>query len=115
MRIHGETVSVQLFQSGNVDEYGNDITGYSEPIEVANVLIGTGDTVDLIEDGQPYAIKADKRFCMPRAWDEDLRGALITWNGLTYKVIGAPTPITDANIPSGIDWNIKAEAVLYDG
>lgn len=115
MRIHGEPVSVSLRSTGELDEYGNEAEEYSEPFVVENVLVGRGDTVDVIEDGQPYAVKADRRFCFPRGWSKDLRGAIIERMGATYKVIGDPSPITDENIGNLIDWNIKAEAVRYDG
>lgn len=115
MRIHGETVSVRLRRFGAVDEYGNDVEEYTEPIEVENVLVGKTGTKDHIGEGLPYAMEADKRFCFPRGWTEDLRGALITRMGATYKVIGDPTPITDENIPRGIDWNIRADTVRFDG
>lgn len=113
MRIYGETVSVSLRVFGAVDDYGNDTEEYQEPFEVENVLVGKGDTIDLIENGEPYAIRADKRFCFPRGFEHDLRGALIERMGKTYQIVGDPSPITDANIPAGIDWNIKAEGVLY--
>lgn len=113
--IHGETVLVSYRDFGATDEYGNEVEEYTEPIEVGNVLVGRGDTVDEIEGGQPYAIRADKRFCFPRGFDGDLRGALVTREGVTYKVMGEPSSITDANIPSGIDWNIRVEARVYDG
>lgn len=115
MAIYGETVSVRLRQFGALDEYGNDTETYSEPIEVENVLVGKTGTSDLIDDAHPYGMKMDKRFCFPRDWTEDLRGALITRMGTTYQVIGSPSPLTDANIPYGIDWNVYADTVVYDG
>lgn len=113
--IHGETVSVSYRTFGQVDECGNEEESYSEPTEVENVLVGRGETIDLIEDGQPYAVRADKRFCFPRGFAGDLRGALITREGVTYKVMGEPTSITDANIPGSIPWNVRVEARAYDG
>lgn len=115
MRIYGETVSVSLRTFGAEDEYGNDAVEYGEPFEVDDVLVGKGETVNLIEDGQPYAISADKRFCFPRGFEHDLRGAIITRGDGSYKVIGDPAPITDENIPPGIRWNIRCEAVRFDG
>lgn len=115
MRIYGELISVSFRVFGEKDEYGNDIETYSEPIEVENVLVGRGDTVDLIQDGQPYAIRADKRFCFPKGFEGDLRDAIITRGGEQYKVVGAPSPYTEENLPTLIPWNIKAEAVRYDG
>lgn len=94
---------------------GNEVGTYSEAVEVDDVLIGRGETYNEIEDGQLYAIQAEKSFCFPRNWDTDLRGALIEFDGKTYKVVGDPMRITDANIPPGIRWNIKCQAVRYDG
>lgn len=115
MKIHGETVSVSLRQFGTRDKHGNETVSYSEPFEVDNVLVGRGETVDIIEDGRPYAIKADRRFCFPRGITFDLRGALIKRGDITYKVIGNPVGITDENLPHGIDWNIRCEGVYFDG
>lgn len=113
--IFGETVSVSFRDFGPVDAFGNGEITYTEPVEYDDILVGRGSTVDVITDGQLVAIKADKRFCFPRGFDRDLRGALITRGGVTYKVVGDPSPITDANIPPSIRWNIRAEAVIYDG
>lgn len=113
--IAGETVSVRFRLFGEVDEYGNEVEGYSDPIDFGNVLVGRGGSADRIESGQPYEIKCDRRFCFPREFDGDLRGALITRAGKTYKVEGDPLTLTEANIPPGIPWNTIAEAVRFDG
>lgn len=113
--ISGETVSVRFRFFGETDEYGNEEEGYGEPTLFENVLVGRGDTVDRIEDGHPYEIKADRRFCFPRGFEGDLRGALITRRGVTYEVVGDPVPITEDNLPPGIPWNVIADAVRFDG
>lgn len=113
--IHGETVSVSLRFFEGYDEYGNKVERHTDPFPVTNVLVGKPDTRDRIENGQPYAIQADKRFCFPRGFRYDLRGALITRMGSTYKVVGEPMILTDANVPSGIPWNLYVEAVKFDG
>lgn len=115
MTIHGETVSVALRTFGEVDEYGNETEGWGVPFEVENVLVGKADTSDEIGDGQPYAIKADKRFCFPKGYDEDMRGALIWWRGMEYQVVGDPTPYTEANLPPLVSWNLRVEAARRDG
>lgn len=113
--LSGETVSVSLLTFGDADAYGNPAEIYGEPQQVANVLCGRGSSVDLNRDGQPYAIQADRRFCFPKGYDEDLRGALITHNGETYKVVGEPFMSTESNTPPGVPWNLRAEAVRFDG
>lgn len=113
--IAGETVSVSLRTFLGQDEYGNDIEEYSEPFEVDNVLVGKADTEDAIGETQPYAIKADRRFCFPKGFDEDLRGALITRKGITYKAVGEPFDLTEENLPAIIPWNLRVEAVRFDG
>lgn len=113
--IHGETVSVALREFGAVDEYGNDAEAYSEPFEVENVLVGRPDSRDRIEDGQPYAVESDIRFCFPKGFSADLRGALVTRKGAVYKVVGEPMEYTEENLPPLLPWNIRAEAVRRDG
>lgn len=113
--IRGEIVSVRFPTLGSEDAYGNEAVDYSTPMQVDDVLIGRGSTVDVIRDGQPFAIQCDKSFCFPRGWTQDLRGALVDWDGKTYEVVGSPTRITDENIPPLSRWNIKAEAVRRDG
>ena len=115
MSIKGETVQVSFRQFGEVDALGNGSVTFSEPIEVADVLIGRGETYNEVEDGRLYAVQAEKSFCFPRDWTQELRGALITFDGKTYQVVGEPMRITDANIPPGIRWNIKCQAVRHDG
>lgn len=115
MPIHGETVLVSLRLFEGQDEYGNDVIEYGEPFEVANVLVGKADTDNEIEETQPYAIRADRRFCFPRGFDQDLRGAKITRNNVTYKVVGEPFDVTEENLPSLIPWNLRVEAVRFDG
>lgn len=113
--IHGETVSVSLRTFDGKDEYGNAVEVYGTPFNVSNVLVGKPETRDRIEEGHPYAIEADKRFCFPRGFAQDLRGALITRMGSTYKVVGEPMLLTEANVPTGIPWNLYVEAVRFDG
>lgn len=113
--IHGETVSVSLRYFNVVDEYGNEVEEYGEEFLVPNVLVGKPETRDRIEDGQPYAISADKRFCFPRGFRFDLRGARIRRMGATYKVVGEPMILTDANVPPNVPWNLYVEAVRFDG
>lgn len=115
MAIHGETVSVSLRTFLGVDDYGNDIEEYGIPFEVQNVLVGKAETEDRIESGQPYGIKADRRFCFPRGFNSDLRGALITRGNATYKVVGDPFDVTEDNLPSRSSWNLRVETVRFDG
>lgn len=113
--IKGETVLVSYREFGEVDAFGNESVSYTDPVEVEDVLIGKAEAYNDIEDGQLYAAHTTKTFCFPRGFDGDLRGALITYKGRTYKVNGIPSEITDANIPAGIRWNIKVWAADYDG
>lgn len=113
--IKGETVLVSYRQFGEKDAFGNDEESYTEPVEVEDVLIGKAETFNDIIDGQQYAAHANKTFCFPRYFENDLRGALITFDGRTYKVTGIPSRITDENIPPAIRWNIRVWAVDYDG
>lgn len=113
--IHGETVLVSFREFGEKDAFGNEIVSFSDPVEVEDVLIGKGSTYNRIEDGRLYAVEADKSFCFPRDWTQDLRGAKITYDNITYQVVGIPSRITDANIPLGIRWNIKVNAEVFDG
>lgn len=113
--IRGETVTVSLRVFGGKDAFGNEAVTYTEPFEVSDVLVGRGSTVDVITDGQLMAIRADKRFCFPRGFSDDLRGAIIRRGGDSYRVVGDPSPVTEANLPPASRWNIRAEAVRYDG
>ena len=113
--ISGETVLVSLLVLGSDDAYGNPVKSYTEGTEVGGVLCGRGSSVDLVRDGQPYAIQSDKRFCFPKGYAEDLRGAIITHDGFEYEVVGEPVRSTDANMPPGLPWNLRVEAVRRDG
>lgn len=113
--IYGETVSVSLRTFQGRDEYGNDIESYGEPFDVRGVLVGKGSTVNRIENGQPYAIEADRLFCFPKGFHEDMRGAIIARGGKAYKVVGDPIDFTDANLPAKVPWDLKCQAVRFDG
>lgn len=113
--IYGETVQVELIERGGRDAFGNDIEAYAAPVSVENVLVGRGNAYDEAEQGRPDAIRTDISFCFPREWSADLREAVITRKGKRYVVVGDPVEYTDANLPPGIAWNIKAGAVRRDG
>lgn len=113
--ISGETVSVSLLMFDGRDEYGNDSPVYGEPFDVENVLVGKGGAYDRIEEGRPYAMQADRLFCFPKGFAEDMRGALITRDGKTYKVVGDPVDFTPDNLPPKTPWNLKCQAVRFDG
>ena len=113
--ISGETVKVSLLELSGQDEYGNELEVFGEPFEVANVLCGRGSTSDPDREGEPYAIRSDKRFSFPRGFDADLRGAIIEWDGRKFKVVGEPVKSTEANLPPGIPWNIRCETVRHEG
>lgn len=113
--ISGETVTVALREFGALDEYGNEEERWGEPFEVENVLVGRPDTEDETEAGQPYAVRADIRFCFPKGFAEDMRGARVTRAGATYQVVGEPHLYTEANLPPLVPWNLRAEAVRLDG
>lgn len=113
--VAGETVSVSLRTFAGDDGYGNDIEEFGKPFVVHDVLVGKPKTEDRIEEGQPYAIKADKRFCFPKGFSKDLRGALIKRGESVYKVVGEPKLLTDENVPPGVPWNLYCEAVRFDG
>lgn len=113
--IHGKTVSVSLRTFSGQDEYGNDIVEYGEPFDVDDVLVGKGGTVNRIEEGQPYAIEADRLFCFPKGYGEDMRGAHIAYDGKEYIVVGEPVDFPEENLPSLTRWNLKCQAVRFDG
>ena len=115
--IAGESVTVQLRQFGARDAFGNETVSYSDAVTVDNVLVVPGNDVDDSGNGRPFAIRTEIAFCFPRGWTDDLRGAKIcrTSTGRTYQVVGDPEPLTEANLPPDIPWNVKAGAVRLDG
>lgn len=113
--LHSETVSVSLRTFQGTDELGNDIEMHGDPFYVTGVLIGKQSTKDRIEPGRPYAMEQTTRFCFPRGFAHDMRGAIISRGSKRYKVVGEPTFLTEANIPPNIDWNLYCEAVRFDG
>ena len=113
--IAGETVLVSLLSKGAEDAYGNKADVYNAFEPVDNVLVGRADQRDESQAGAPDAVRADLTFCFPRGWSQDLRAAHIQRNGKVYEVIGDPMEYTDANVPPGIPWNIRARAVWRDG
>ena len=119
--LSGETVLVSLRTFGEEDAYGNRAEVYSEPKSVANVLCGRGSSSLPGQggaphaDGQPYYVRSDKRFCFPKGYADDLTGAIITWGGEDYEVLGPPVVSTEENMPPSVPWNLRVEAVRRDG
>ena len=114
MIIHGETVVVRLKQFGETDAYGNPIESYAKPVEVSNVVVGSGGVEMTRRDGQPHALEYDRTFYFPLGYNDDLREAIITRDGVDYEAVDAFT-YTEKNIPPGIDWNAVVKAVRFDG
>lgn len=96
-RIKGVAVNVRRPIADGVDELGNPVSTWSEPDDVANVLVAVGATADTLEENRPDGITVAYTLVFPSTYTESLRGCEIqvpndeSW----YSVIGDPLPQID--------------------
>lgn len=122
LRIVGWPIDIRYPSVVGQDSYGDDITEYSEPEHIENVLVKpnsdtsmTAATRDAWQQGHPEAIECDVIFYLPREYDKDVRGALIDFRGETYEVVGSPSRYIDENLPYECDWNLVVKGTRHDG
>lgn len=110
--IRGETVTVALVTGSTTGRLGASVPTYGEPADVANVLVvpSTSDESDYL---RPEGVRVDYTLHFPRGYDSDLRGALVTVRGKEFRVVGAPAPYTEANVPG--PWTMPVGVVRHDG
>lgn len=109
--IRGETVYVRRF-TGTMDGRLGPEPTYSEPERVDGVLVAP-ETAGEIGYLRPDGETSDYTLHFPRGYDRDLRGALVTVRGKDCRVIGAPAPYTEANVPGR--WTMPVQVVRADG
>lgn len=110
--LKGETVSVYYPTAGAPDSFGGQEGGFSEAVEVENVLFAPVSTADM-EASRPDGLTVDVKFYFPKSYSgESLRGAKIGLGDETYSVIGNPQ-VYPALCPTS--WNMVAEGVRDDG
>lgn len=109
--IRGETVTVRHVEGTTQGRIGPEPT-YGEPETVANVLV-VPSTLDESAYLRPDGVSVDYTLHFPRGYAQDLRGALVTVRGKEYRVVGAPAPYTEGNVPGA--WTMPVQAVRSDG
>lgn len=109
--IRGETVYVRRVTGTTDGRLGPEPT-YSEPERVDDVLVAP-QTMGEIGYLRPDGETCDYTLHFPRGYGQDLRGALVTVRGKDYRVIGAPAPYTEGNVPGR--WTMPVQAVRADG
>lgn len=110
--IRGEAVTVTPLVGETAGRLGGSVPVYGDPAEVANVLVvpSTSSESDYL---RPEGVRVDFTLHFPRGYDTDLRGALVTVRGIPCRVVGAPSPYTEANVPG--PWTMPVEVVRSDG
>ena len=109
--IRGETVCVRRVAGTTAGRLGPE-PAYREPERVDGVLVvpeTVGETGYLRPDGET----CDYTLHFPRGYGQDLRGALVTVRGMDYRVVGAPAPYTEGNVPGR--WTMPVQVVRADG
>lgn len=122
LRIVGVPVEIRYPVVTGRDRFCDDIVEYTDPVTIENVLIKpnsdtamTSATRDEFIDGHPDAIAGDIIFYFPREFDENVRGAIITYRGVDYDVVGEPERYIDENLPWACDWNLVVKGTMHDG
>lgn len=110
--IRGETVHVSVVERGGNDRLGVPSRTYAEPVAVHNVVV-VPSTANEISYERPDGVLVTYTLHFPRGFAEDLRGALVTVRGETYKVIGDPHPYTESNVRG--PWTMPVQVGRSDG
>lgn len=110
--IRGTTVTVALRTDSGPDELGYTEPTYADPINVANVVIAPGATDDL-ERQHPDGVRVAYTLHFPKTFNADLRGALVTFHGETFRVVGAPTCYMTENVRG--PWYMPVGVERFDG
>lgn len=110
--IRGETVTVSVVERGECDRLGVPSRSYSEPVAVDNVVV-VPSTANEISYERPDGVLVTYTLHFPRGYDADLRGALVTVRGETFKVVGDPKPYTESNVLG--PWTMPVQVGRADG
>ena len=109
--IRGETVYVRRVTGTTAGRLG-PVPTYHDPERVDGVLVAP-ETVGEMGYLRPDGETCDYTLHFPRGYRHDLRGALVTVRGKDYRVVGAPAPYTEANVPGR--WTMPVQVVRADG
>lgn len=113
--IRGVTASVRTPILGARDRFGNLTVSWSEPVDVANVLVSPNTTADL-EAGRPDGDSLSLTLHFPKGFTASLENCEIDlpepW-GNGWRVIGDPKPYIDANTPT--EWDRPATVEKANG
>lgn len=112
--IKGVTVTVRRPSTNGTDRFGNPVKTWTTET-VKNVLVSPGSTLDM-EASRPEGVTVDLSLHFPKTFNKPLEGCEVVlpapWAG-AYKVIGAPTPYSDADTPT--PWHMPVEVVAAHG
>lgn len=89
------TLEVSVRKESQRDRLGNYVVAYADPTAVEGCLIAPGSPSDLGDDRPESAhIAATAHF--PRGFNLDLKGAVVSYNGKAFKVVGSPIAFPDS-------------------
>lgn len=108
----GETVYVSLLTLGEEDRLRNASHTYAEPVAVHNVVVAPG-KCDALDASRPDGVDVALTLHFPRGYAHDLRGAKVTVRDDTYRIVGDPQRLTEANVPGA--WTMPVEVERVDG
>lgn len=107
-----ETIYVSLLTLGEEDRLGNQTHSYTEPVALDGVLVATG-KCDALDASRPDGVEVALTLHFPRGYASDLRGAIVTVRGDTYRIVGDPQRLAEANVPGA--WTMPVEVERVDG
>lgn len=116
--MNGVTVRFRFPETSGKTALGNEFRAYTDPIEVADVLVGAGSTADALDDNRPDGIEAAYTLTIPTGFTRSLRGALVQvpGDGAWYRIQGDPKPTPPGQLRfAHRRRNRVAKAVMGDG
>lgn len=109
--IAGETVLFEAPSPGELLPNNERVPGWTEPVEVRNVLFSPSATSDT---SRPEGDLERVVMGFPKGFDRPLAGARVTRaDGRAYTVEGDPTRLTPENTPG--PWDVRVTARRVDG
>ncbi len=112
MGLKGETVTLWIPQSSEVDPFGKEIERSPEAVEIEDVLITPGASAEILDSTDLEGHVIQYTLHIPKADDHDWAHRKVTIRGKDYRTIGEARYYTEANVP--LRWNGEIGVERYE-
>lgn len=109
--IKGETVVLIEPTEEGMDEFNAPIATEIE-VEVANVVVGSPESSDVLEVSNLYGKKLAYTLCIPKGDTHKWYDAKVRIRGEMYATVGYPKEYNESFVP--LDWNKQVKVCRYE-